>query len=421
MIKKFYFNNFKSFDKAEMKIENLTTLIGTNASGKSNAIEGIKILSELMTGRELSVILDGSKNMESDIRGGSRGCCRSNSSHFILGCVVKYDEKYDLKYMVDIKVSDRVMINAESLYKICDDEEQMLFKTKAPQMDSGDIKVTWNNGLKGRNPDINCIRLSSVISQIWTKIPQDSENGAEIANCCMTVMDNLKNVLFLTPEPSLMRGYARLNDAELKVSAANLSAVLNKICKDKDKKDKLLRIIRNIPENEIVDVTFLEGPLNDVILSIKETYGNRTEKIDATRLSDGTLRCLAILAALLSEKENGMIVIEEVDNGIHPGRTDGLIRAISELGEQRHLDVMVTTHNSVLLNSLSKDNLEGVDVVYRNAKTGASEVISLVDIERMPELLANGRLGDVVTSGKILDYIKTPQNNRDYSWLGVGL
>lgn len=49
-----------------MTVENLTTVIGTNASGKTNAIEGIKILSELMTGRELSTILDGSKNMDSD-------------------------------------------------------------------------------------------------------------------------------------------------------------------------------------------------------------------------------------------------------------------------------------------------------------------------------------------------------------------
>ena len=41
MIKCFTFENFKSFEKAELDIESLTTLIGTNASGKSNAIEGI--------------------------------------------------------------------------------------------------------------------------------------------------------------------------------------------------------------------------------------------------------------------------------------------------------------------------------------------------------------------------------------------
>ena len=43
MIKSFIFENFKSFKKAELNIESLTTLIGTNASGKSNAIEGIRL------------------------------------------------------------------------------------------------------------------------------------------------------------------------------------------------------------------------------------------------------------------------------------------------------------------------------------------------------------------------------------------
>lgn len=51
MIKCFLFENFKSFEKAEWNIEALTTLIGTNASGKSNAIEGIRILSELVAVR----------------------------------------------------------------------------------------------------------------------------------------------------------------------------------------------------------------------------------------------------------------------------------------------------------------------------------------------------------------------------------
>ena len=36
MIKCFTFDNFKSFEKAELNLEALTTLIGTNSSGKSN-------------------------------------------------------------------------------------------------------------------------------------------------------------------------------------------------------------------------------------------------------------------------------------------------------------------------------------------------------------------------------------------------
>lgn len=420
MIKKFYFENFKGFEKTEMSLENLTTVIGTNASGKTNAIEGMKILSELMTGRELSTILDGSKNMESNIRGGGKGCCRFNSSYFRLGCLVQYDKDYDLKYMVEIKVTDRILIQAESLYEIKSGiDSRLLFKTKEPGRESGDIRVSYNNNARGTNPDISCIRVSSVISQIPTKLPQDMEAGKQIAEYARYVIEQLKAILFLDPEPSAMRGYSRINDVDLKVNAANLSSVLNKICKDKNEKEYLLDTMQHLPENEIVDITFAEGSLNDVILFLKEAYGSRQEKIDASRLSDGTLRCLAIMAALLSEKERGMIVIEEIDNGIHPGRAKMVIQAVSSIARERNIDVLITTHNAVMLNALSKDDLMGVDVVYRDAENGASKFIPLVSIDRMPQLLANGKLGDVVTNDLILDFIKSKKEPADYSWLEV--
>lgn len=51
MIKKFYYKDFKCFEEATLNVENVTILIGTNASGKTNAVEGAMILSELVTGR----------------------------------------------------------------------------------------------------------------------------------------------------------------------------------------------------------------------------------------------------------------------------------------------------------------------------------------------------------------------------------
>ncbi|MBF8982261.1 AAA family ATPase [Lutibacter sp. B2] len=44
MIKSFSFENFKSFAQATLDIEQLTIMVGANAGGKTNAIEGIKIL-----------------------------------------------------------------------------------------------------------------------------------------------------------------------------------------------------------------------------------------------------------------------------------------------------------------------------------------------------------------------------------------
>lgn len=418
MIKKIYFENFKSFLKTELQIENITTLIGTNAAGKTNAIEGMMILSEMMSGRDLAAILDGTKNSDSGIRGGARGCCRFDSDYFVLGCTVQYDESIDLEYRIRIEVRDRVMVAEEKLFEVNDGSSRIMYDTKPVDRRSGDIVVVCNNGKKGRNPDITCIRLSAVISQMATKLPQERHYGKKIVGYANTVINTFKDILYLNPETYQMRGYSMVNDTELKVNASNISAVLYALCQESANRDLLMDIMQKLPENKISDITFMEGPLNDVILFLEEKSGKEKEKIDATRLSDGTLRCLAIVAAVLREKKGGMIVIEEIDNGIHPGRAKTLIRLISDIARQRRVDVLITTHNAILLNALGKEDLAGVEIVYRDEEEGDGRFIPLIGIDRMPELLANGKLGDVFTSDMVLEYIK--QGNAataDYSWL----
>ena len=116
MIKSFIFEKFKGYDRAILWLEQVTTLIGSNASGKSNAIEGIQILSELSTGRDLNVIFDGTKNSEGTIRGGAKGCCRYGSSSFLLGCTLSYNERYDLLYRICIGAAGRISVEKEELY-----------------------------------------------------------------------------------------------------------------------------------------------------------------------------------------------------------------------------------------------------------------------------------------------------------------
>lgn len=375
------------------------------------------ILSELMTGREVSTILDGTKNSDTGVRGGAKGCCRFESDFFTLGCTVQYNDTTDLEYRIKIEVNDRIMILEEQLSERSKGADKTMYHAKAVDKQSGDIMVTCNNGQKGRNPAIACIRFSAIISQLATKLPQDRKYGKKIVEYAGVIIENFKNILYLNPETNNMRKYSLVNDIELRVNASNISSVLFALCKEDKNKRMLLDIMQQLPENKISDITFTEGPLNDVILFLEEKSGNHVEKMDATRLSDGTLRCLAIVAAVLSKKKGGMIVIEEVDNGIHPGRAKALIQLVSNIAREREVDVIITTHNAILLNALSKENLSGVEIVYRNDEKGDSRFISLIQINNMPSLLANGKLGDVYTNDMILKYIKTDKTTEDYSWL----
>lgn len=423
MIKSFIFENFKSFEKAELNIESLTTLIGTNASGKSNAVEGITILAKAATGIDLSTILDGTKSTGAVVRGGSRGCARFKTASFKLGCLIDLNEYNDLLYEMKIAVGDRVGIEEEGLYLVkCDTlgpKNNKIFKTKKTEAGRAEIKVQYKNGIRGNDPDTICVRSSAILPQMAVKMRRDTEEERTIVKWIERVINHLKNIRMLDPVPSAIRDYVRTTDIELRQNFDNLSAVLNEMCKDEEKKKQLLAVVKELPENDVEDIEFIETKIGDVIFALRERNLNSTELVDARQLSDGTLRCIAVLTATMIGEEGSMVLIEELDNGIHPARVYKLIEQLIAIGKKRNIDIVITTHNATLLNAYKKDELMGVSVVFREKDRGTSKIKSFIDIDNFATMLAAGGLGDAMIDESLLDSLKQSKPTKDYSWLGV--
>ncbi|MDE6567250.1 MAG: ATP-binding protein [Lachnospiraceae bacterium] len=423
MIKCFTFENFKSFEKAELNIETLTTLIGTNSSGKSNAIEGIAILATAVTGLELSTILDGTKNTGAVVRGGSHGCARFKTNAFKLGCLIDLDDDNDLLYEIKIGVNGHVTVDEEGMYLVKPNtlgpKKNKIFKTKAAEYERAEIKVQYKNGKAGNDPDAICVRSSAILPQMIGKMARDSENEREIVNMLERVANHLKNIRILNPVPSDIRNYVRISDVDIRMNCDNISAVLNKMCEDADSKEKLLEIVRDLPENDVVDIEFIKTKIGDVIFALREKSNNSTNLVDARQLSDGTLRCIAVLTAVLMSESGSMVLIEEIDNGIHPARVYKLIEQLIQIGRSHKVDIVITTHNATLLDSYKKDELVGVSVVYREKGKGTGKITSFVDIDNFPSMLASGGLGNAMIDESILAALKEEPHKKDYSWLGV--
>ena len=83
---------------------------------------------------------------------------------------------------------------------------------------------------------------------------------------------------------------------------------------------------------------------------------------------------------------------------------------------RRNIDLILTTHNVTVLNGLGKQEILGVSVVYRDAKTLASKIIPFVDIKNQAGLLASGGVGDAVESEKLLESIKNEVSNKPFSF-----
>ena len=126
---------------------------------------------------------------------------------------------------------------------------------------------------------------------------------------------------------------------------------------------------------------------------LTESFGNKEEYRDADLLSDGTLRVLAVAAGALSVPEDSILVIEEIDNGVHPSRAKDLLDRLTAVAGERGIRILVTSHNPALLDALPDEAMQDIVFCYRDPRTGASRLTRLGDIEDYPALIMQERWG----------------------------
>ena len=416
MLKSIYLHNFKSFAEAELPLEQLTLMIGSNASGKSNALEALWILSQLATGRELSVILDGERRSDGRVRGGSAACPRVPFQSFELGCTYQA-EKYELEYRITIRVDDGVVVERESLKRITKDKNIIVFET-VDERSAGDILVQY---LSDKYDEYwlrsVCERNASVLSQLHGQMLKDNGVLMSTGSDILLLRETLNNVFLFQPEPWRMRDYVRISERELRFFGENLSAVLYDLCVKQHHAKDILDVIEDLPDNGIAAITFIKTDVGDVMLALRELSGSG--RMDSRQLSDGTLRCLAILAAVYSEPEGSMIVVEELDNGIHPSRITKLLHAIQQIAAERHLTLVVTTHNPAVMDAVGPDHMDGLVLCYRSKEDGASTFARIVDLTDYLRLVAKGTMGELAEQDAFVKAIREPHDisKHDYSWL----
>lgn len=407
-----YFNDFKGFADAKLNLfEPLTVVIGPNGSGKTNLIEGIELLSFLAHGRPLHEVVDVGRGAPGalEIRGGLQSCSRHGTNSFALGFSARVPfegRKAVLNYRIEIQSVPEPRIVTEHLIL---DHDQMVFETTeaGDSMVSGDVRVRYNNFARGgKKPIASVVASRSVLFQ-YSGFAEKNKKKNACVRLVGKVMDYLRASFVFDPQPATMRSYERLGSPILTRNGANLSAVLHALRhgrkEDKEKLDRILKRIRQVPEEPFDDFDFHRTPTYEVIFGLKQ--GGNGALIDARVLSDGTLRCLAVLTALETVEEGSRVVIEEFDNGLHPSRLRILTDALASCCERRRLNVLVTTHNPGTLDALQPEQLESVVMCVWDQERRAFTLVRLSDLPQYPEILEKGRLGDLVTRQIIEKYL----------------
>ena len=419
MLSGFDIGNFKSYREATLRLSPLTALIGANASGKSNLVEALWLFSRMAKGNTLEAIHHDLRRdaQEEDIpvRGNTEALCYrgSESECFTLACETTQSDWNRYRIDIEMPKGGPPRVFEESMTGPA--SPVPLFEVVG-QSSGGSLHVAYNNFARGRNkPRISCASGMPVLAQLVS--PARFERGhkkaqSEIPRIAQSYLAWLSAIFFLDPRPRAMRRYGWAADTALGESGGNLSGVLFNLC-ERGEKERLLDFVGELPEQNIRDIDFIDTPRGEVMVSLKETFGGMDRSCDATLLSDGTLRVLAIAAVMLSAKKGSLVVIEEIDNGVHPSRARSLLKKISEIATERDLRVLISTHNPALLDALPDEAIPDVTFCYRSPEDGSSCLLRLRDMPDYPDLAAQGPVGALMTAGIIDRFAKSRRSEQE--------
>ncbi|HWE83783.1 MAG TPA: AAA family ATPase [Terracidiphilus sp.] len=398
MISELKIRNFKSLESVDLKLGHFNLLVGANASGKSNFLDALRFLQGISSnGLSIDEILDGrppssTRERWPGIRGGAKSVAfrkpdatqaASVELHVILGGPVFLTNLGgDAVYGLDISLAgDNPIFREQSLH--LGDEVFDLQPPKQAQQDEMDKGGT----------DWSKISILPIVARtgrrVWADVrisePKLDDRSVGYFDRLYKVADlasnNLADMQFLDPLPTALRDYSQ-KVVRLGENGEGFAALIHEI-ESNGSKPALLEWLKELRPDEVDDIYALEGLNNDFMLAVKE--GNK--EFRAPVLSEGTLRFIALAAAFFQPSMPKVLIIEEIEKGLHPSRLRLLLELMRSQSKRTGTQVFATTHSPTLLNWLTEEDRKTTFVCTRDAASGATKMRALSDVPKLEELI----------------------------------
>lgn len=399
---------FKNFQDATLPLGPLSLLVGTNASGKSNLRDAFRFLHGMARGYLLPEII-GEKYVEGGvlqwkgIRGGTREVVYQGQSRFRLETMMTASAGGGT-HAIEVDAGDngsRPRVVRESLWQ----GHQMVFDSHSqddPPEQEGPpyLFVRLPRGGQNRRQGK---RLRFLDNQpVLTQFPEHGEGKQDFKAYAKRMISALESMRFLDLAPDAMRVPSVPGQVILGDRGENLSAILQAIAEQDDKKRAMLEWIRQLTPLDVSDFAFVPDQTGKVLVTLIESNGQRTSAHSA---SDGTLRFLAMIAAVLGPDPARFYFFEELDNGIHPTRLYLLLQLIEQSVAGGKIQVVGTTHSPQLHGFLSETARESASLVYRLPGQPDARIRKVLDIPEARRVLESRNLARLHESGWLEDAV----------------
>lgn len=380
LIREFTPTNLLSFGPSTdpLKLTSLNVLIGPNGSGKSNFLEAISLLRSTPAD-VASVVRRGGGVSDWIWKGDPKGAASVEA-------IVPYPQNNQ-------PLRHRIAFRAVSQAFALDDE-----RVENEHPNEGQASPYFYYRYQDGHPALNVwgkerrLARESVVPDLSILAQRkDPESYPEISYL-VDAYGGIRlyrewslgrNAVFRQPQQADMRSN------RLEEDFSNLGLFLNRLRRTPKAKKAILGALRGLYEGvDDFDVA-VEGGAVQVFF----TEGDFT--IPATRLSDGTLRYLCLIAMLCDPTPPPLICIEEPELGLHPDVLPQLAELLFAASSRTQL--VVTTHSDVLVDAMT-DRPEAVVVCEKH---DGRTTMRRLESGRLEAWLGKYRLGQLWTEGQI--------------------
>ncbi len=401
MINRIAVKGFKSFRDVTVDLGGLNLFVGTNASGKSNFFDALRVLQGIGNGFTVSEILDGKPRSATSevwegIRGGSAKACFEGPEQPEIFSITAAGRlsvgKATRLWQYSVTLSPtRGHVADESLryggHPIYDSRWADKGGVGSPV-----LKVEYQHGGRGRPPHLPFERSRPVLRQFEGASRVKPRDWAITAR----VADMLADMQRIDPTPTVLRGYSQARQvARMGEHGENFGALVKGICADPDAEGGYLDWLRELRPAEVDSVATLSGALGEPLFTLRE--GDR--EFPAPVLSDGTLRFAAVAAAFFQPDMPQIMTIEEIENGIHASRTRLILELLRANATAGSTQILATTHSPAVLAWLKPSEYTTTYVCRRDQDTSESTVTRLSDVPGFREVAKTHSLADLFAEG----------------------
>lgn len=366
----------------EVRLRPLNVIIGPNGSGKSNLIEVIELLRATPNGFA-SAIRDGG-GVREWLWKGDGGAQATLETRLVRAG--QSSVRYELGFTASgarAEIVAEVIEEADAADLGIGDVTYYRFHQGLPVLNVRDESGSRSQ----RHLQLHSLALGeSILSQ-----RKDPDQYPEIGWCAdqFSRIQMFREWSFGRYTPLRQPQPADLPTDILLPDARNLGLILNQLDHSDAAPELGAMLRRFLPRFQRVSTLVQAGTVQFFL----HEEGLRIP-VPAARLSDGTMRFLAMTALLLMPTPPPLVCIEEPELGLHPDALSLVAEML--VAASARTQVIVTTHSDALVSALT-DHVESVLVCEHR---GGTQLIRL-DVERLNHWLDKYRLGDLWRMGEL--------------------